>query len=216
MSQEGRNVEREKALDMAVSQIKRQYGNGAIMKMGETANQKIDVIPTGALSLDLALGVGGLPRGRIVELYGPESSGKCLTADTYVWTDHGLETVAEVFARCGQVASSTSRVTDVSSMGVKAVNEHGELEAVAHLTHNYVRPVKRIRLRSGRTVTATHNHPLRVLNERGAIVWRNVGSIETGDTVVSALFGADEAAGNGDMLSEDEAVLLGYLVAEGS
>jgi recombination protein RecA len=55
-----------------------------------------------------------------------------------------------------------------------------------------------------------------VLNERGAIVWRNVGSIETGDTVVSALFGADEAAGNGDMLSEDEAVLLGYLVAEGS
>jgi len=76
MSQEGRNVEREKALDMAVSQIERQFGKGAIMKMGEAANRKVDVIPTGALSLDLALGVGGVPRGRIVELYGPESSGK--------------------------------------------------------------------------------------------------------------------------------------------
>jgi len=61
---------------MAVSQIERQFGKGAIMKMGEAANRKVDVIPTGALSLDLALGVGGVPRGRIVELYGPESSGK--------------------------------------------------------------------------------------------------------------------------------------------
>ena len=69
-------MEREKALDMAVSQIERQFGKGAIMKMGEAANRKVDVIPTGALSLDLALGVGGVPRGRIVELYGPESSGK--------------------------------------------------------------------------------------------------------------------------------------------
>jgi recombination protein RecA len=76
MSQEGRNVEREKALDMAVGQIERQYGKGAIMKMGEAAKRKVDVIPTGALSLDLALGIGGVPRGRIVELYGPESSGK--------------------------------------------------------------------------------------------------------------------------------------------
>jgi recombination protein RecA len=76
MSQEGRNVEREKALDMAVGQIERQFGKGAIMKMGEAARRKVDIIPTGALSLDLALGIGGVPRGRIVELYGPESSGK--------------------------------------------------------------------------------------------------------------------------------------------
>jgi len=76
MSQEGSNVEREKALDMAVSQIERQFGKGAIMKMGEAAIRKVDVIPTGALALDLALGIGGVPRGRIVEVYGPESSGK--------------------------------------------------------------------------------------------------------------------------------------------
>jgi len=69
-------VERDKALDMALGQIERQFGKGAIMKMGEAAAQKVSVIPTGALALDLALGIGGVPRGRIVELYGPESSGK--------------------------------------------------------------------------------------------------------------------------------------------
>jgi recombination protein RecA len=76
MTEEGREVERDKALEMAVSQIERQFGKGAIMKMGEAAQRRVDVIPTGALSLDLALGIGGVPRGRIVEVYGPESSGK--------------------------------------------------------------------------------------------------------------------------------------------
>ncbi|MCI0425837.1 MAG: recombinase RecA [Actinobacteria bacterium] len=61
---------------MAVSQIERQFGKGAVMKMGEAAQRQVDVISTGALALDLALGIGGVPRGRIVELYGPESSGK--------------------------------------------------------------------------------------------------------------------------------------------
>jgi recombination protein RecA len=73
-------VERDKALDMALSQIERQFGKGAIMRMGEDAHVKIPSIPTGALSLDLALGIGGLPRGRVVEIYGPESSGKTTVA----------------------------------------------------------------------------------------------------------------------------------------
>ena len=76
MSEEGPEVERDKALEMAVSQIERQFGKGAIMKMGEAAERSVDVIPTGALSLDLALGIGGVPRGRVIEIYGPESSGK--------------------------------------------------------------------------------------------------------------------------------------------
>jgi recombination protein RecA len=73
-------VEREKALDMALGQIEKQFGKGAIMKMGEDNRVKIASIPTGALSLDLALGIGGLPRGRVVEVYGPESSGKTTVA----------------------------------------------------------------------------------------------------------------------------------------
>jgi recombination protein RecA len=73
-------VERDKALDMAMSQIEKQFGKGSVMKMGEKGTMKIETIPTGALALDLALGVGGLPRGRVVELYGPESSGKSTLA----------------------------------------------------------------------------------------------------------------------------------------
>src|SRR5438045_3760465 len=68
--------EREKAIDLALQQIERRFGKGAIMKLGEISNIQIEVIPTGSIALDLALGVGGVPRGRITESYGPESSGK--------------------------------------------------------------------------------------------------------------------------------------------
>jgi recombination protein RecA len=73
-------VERDKALDMALGQIEKQFGKGSVMKMGEKTTMGIEVVPTGALALDLALGVGGLPRGRVVEVYGPESSGKSTLA----------------------------------------------------------------------------------------------------------------------------------------
>lgn len=73
-------AERLKALGLAMDAIKKQYGDGSIMKLGDSKNQAIEVIPTGAITLDLALGVGGLPRGRIIEIYGPESSGKTTLA----------------------------------------------------------------------------------------------------------------------------------------
>jgi recombination protein RecA len=72
--------EHDKALGVTLSQIEKKFGRGSIMRMGETAHMAIEAIPTGALSLDLALGIGGLPRGRIVEIYGPESSGKSTLA----------------------------------------------------------------------------------------------------------------------------------------
>jgi recombination protein RecA len=73
-------VERDKALDMALGQIEKQFGKGSIMRMGENAHMVIEAVSTGALSLDLALGIGGLPRGRVIEIYGPESSGKSTLA----------------------------------------------------------------------------------------------------------------------------------------
>ena len=69
-----------KAIDMAVSQIEKQFGKGSIMRLGSHEKVKVEVIPTGALSLDIALGVGGIPKGRIIEIYGPESSGKTTLA----------------------------------------------------------------------------------------------------------------------------------------
>ncbi|MGQ0600653.1 MAG: recombinase RecA [Anaerolineales bacterium] len=67
---------KEKALDAALAQIKKQYGDGAVMRLGEASHLAVEAIPTGSLSLDLAIGIGGLPRGRVTEIYGPESSGK--------------------------------------------------------------------------------------------------------------------------------------------
>ncbi|MFW6378068.1 MAG: recombinase RecA, partial [Bacillota bacterium] len=78
--------EKEKALDSAVKRIEKQFGEGAIMRLGDSSSLDVEVIPTGCLPLDLALGVGGIPRGRIVELYGNESSGK---------TTLGLHIIAE-------------------------------------------------------------------------------------------------------------------------
>ncbi|MGE3833657.1 MAG: recombinase RecA [Acidimicrobiia bacterium] len=73
-------MEREKALEMALAQIDKNFGKGSIMKMGEKGSMRVETISTGALALDIALGVGGLPRGRVVEIYGPESSGKSTMA----------------------------------------------------------------------------------------------------------------------------------------
>ncbi|KNY26266.1 recombinase RecA [Pseudobacteroides cellulosolvens] len=73
-------MDKKKALEMALGQIEKQFGKGAVMKLGENSHLSVEVIPTGALGLDIALGVGGVPRGRIVEVYGPESSGKTTVA----------------------------------------------------------------------------------------------------------------------------------------
>ena len=72
--------ERKKALDIALSQIEKNFGKGSVMKLGEVGSVNVDAIPTGALSLDIALGIGGIPRGRIIEVFGPESSGKTTVA----------------------------------------------------------------------------------------------------------------------------------------
>ena len=74
------STDREKALEMALAQIDKQYGKGSIMRMGEKTTMAIEAVPTGALALDIALGIGGIPRGRIVEIFGPESSGKSTLA----------------------------------------------------------------------------------------------------------------------------------------
>ncbi|KKB38906.1 recombinase RecA [Bacillus thermotolerans] len=87
--------DRQAALDMALKQIEKQFGKGSIMKLGEQTERKISTSPSGSLALDAALGVGGYPRGRIIEIYGPESSGKTTVA---------LHAIAEVQANGGQAA----------------------------------------------------------------------------------------------------------------
>jgi hypothetical protein len=87
--------ERKAALDAALSKIEKQFGKGSIMKLGEQADRRVSTVSSGSLTLDVALGVGGYPRGRVVEIYGPESSGKTTVA---------LHAIAEVQKDGGQAA----------------------------------------------------------------------------------------------------------------
>lgn len=131
--------EKQKALDRAILQIEKQYGKGSIMKLGEQTSLDLEVIPTGSLSLDIALGVGGVPRGRIVEIYGPESSGKTTLA---------LHIMAEV-QKTGGIAAmvDAEHALDPSyarALGVDIDNllisqpDHGEqaLEIAEHLVRS--------------------------------------------------------------------------------
>ncbi|MGD8337177.1 MAG: DNA recombination/repair protein RecA, partial [Desulfobacterales bacterium] len=99
-------TDKARAVESAITQIERQFGKGSIMKLGDSPVVKVPVIPTGSLTLDLALGVGGLPRGRVVEIFGPESSGKTTLAlhavaeaqrqggiAAFVDAEHALDTV---------------------------------------------------------------------------------------------------------------------------
>ena len=88
-------MDKKKALETALEQIEKQYGKGAIMRLGENVAMNVDAISTGSLTLDLALGIGGVPRGRIIEIYGPESSGK---------TTLSLHIVAEAQKAGGEAA----------------------------------------------------------------------------------------------------------------
>ena len=89
------NLERQKALEAAMGQIEKQFGKGSVMKLGEFKAMNVEAIPTGALSLDIALGIGGIPKGRIIEVYGPESSGKTTLA---------LHMIAEAQKKGGEAA----------------------------------------------------------------------------------------------------------------
>ena len=89
------NLEKKKALEVALSQIEKQFGKGSVMKLGEYKAMNVEAIPTGALGLDIALGIGGVPRGRIIEIFGPESSGKTTLA---------LHIIAEAQKMNGEVA----------------------------------------------------------------------------------------------------------------
>ena len=102
MAKEKKNIEpvtvatdKKKALEIALAQIEKQFGKNSVMRMGQESAMNVSVIPTGSIGLDMALGIGGLPRGRIVEIYGPESSGKTTLA---------LHAVAQAQAMGGEVA----------------------------------------------------------------------------------------------------------------
>ena len=199
-----------KALQAALQQIERNFGKGAIMRMGDKPDVKIDSVPTGSLGLDIALGIGGVPKGRIMEIYGPESSGKCVTADTMMLSEDGLLSVEEFFEARGFRATNTTRIVPHAA---KLVNEKGEWESTSHLTWNGKRKVRRIETGIGSELGLTLRHPIRVMDDNGFIVWKNGEDIVEGD-IVPVMRGT-QSFPSSDKITQDEACLLGYLIADG-
>ena len=139
-----RSGDREKALETALVQIERQFGKGSVMRLGDEVRAPMEVIPTGSIALDVALGIGGLPRGRVVEIYGPEGSGKALALDTPIptlkgWTTMGeLSPGEELFAGDGtptRVTFVTPVMTDHECFRVKFSDG---AEVVADADHQWV------------------------------------------------------------------------------
>ena len=124
---ETENSEKKRALEMALAGIEKQFGKGSIIRMGDRPVQNIEVIPTGCLDLDMALGVGGLPRGRVIEIYGPESSGKTTVAlhvvaeaqkaggvAAFIDAEHALDPIYAKKLGCRPNRSSSSRFRPTS------------------------------------------------------------------------------------------------------
>lgn len=189
-------------------QLNKDYGDGAVF-YGEEKMTGLDVVPTGSVLLDDAIGVGGFPRGRIVEVYGPESSGKCLTADTMINTERGLKTIKEIFEENGVTPSCTTKTVEKS---VGLVNRHGKIEKTTHFTANGRRNVVTIKTASGAQVRSTQNHPHLVMSKSGNWVWRKAQEISPGDyLVVSRTHGVF-----GDTkISKNDAYLIGVAIADG-
>lgn len=205
------NENKKKSLESALSMLDRSFGKGAVMRMGDKPNQNIDSISTGSIGLDLALGIGGLPRGRIIEIYGPESSGKCLTADTMVLSENGLVSIAELFAHYGHnVVSTTKIVEEVAGL----LNENGKLENTSHFTWNGKRKVRKIKTALGNELSPTYNHPVRILDKTGFVVWKKAKDIQIGD--ILPVMRGTETYGTNTSIDAETAQFLGYLMADGS
>lgn len=153
---------------------------------------------------------GGLPFGRMLEMFGDSSTGKCLTGDTTLLTERGMLTISELYRLEGFLPTCVQKDVEHS---VGLINENGEIEQTSHFVWNGRRKFKRIKLKSGGEIEATHKHPIRVITERGEIAWRFASEIKIGDHLPTMRgtmqFGKEE-------LSEDEAKLIGYIVADGS
>src|SRR5512140_128154 len=191
---------KQKALEAALAQIEKQYGKGSIMKMDDAAIKDIDVVSTGSLGLDIALGVGGLPRGRVVEIYGPESSGKTtLTLQVIAEMQKMGGTAAFIDAEhvIDSVAALTPKAEIEGEMGDAQMGLHARLmsQALRKLTANIKRSntlvifINQIRMKIGvmfgNPETTTGGNALKFYASVRIDI-RRTGAIKKGDEVIGS------------------------------
>lgn len=176
----------------AVEEIKQRFGEGAIMKLKEVRAVDVDVIPTGSISLDLALGVAGIPRGRVIEIFGPESSGKCVKSDTVVFSELGMLPIA-VFGN--------SEVPEFQKKEIFVYSEKS-YEKTSHFYNGGLKSTIRIKTNYGYELEGTYNHRIRVLDKNGNYLFRRLDELQPTDYV--AIQRGQNCFGKGIDLSDFE------------
>lgn len=214
-----------KSVDLAIKEIQEKYGDGSIMKLGDARKVDVDVIPTGSISLDLALGVGGIPRGRVIEVYGPESSGKCVRDDTIIFSEHGMLPI-RVFGDLHKLEFQKKEVY---------VYSENCFEKTSHFYNGGLKKTIKVVTSYGYEIEGTPNHRIRVLDKDGGYLFRRLDELQPTDHVAiqrgQNCFGkgfdlsgfAYEIKKNNSrgkrfakrILDEDLAKLMGYLIGDG-
>lgn len=204
----------QKGIDLALKAIKKSWGEGsdAICDVSEN----YEAIPTGYDDLDslLTRGAHGLLLGGIIELFGSESSGKCLTKDTYCFTKNGMMTVEEIFEENNVPIKASVGYTEKE---IELLNGKQEFEKTSHFYRNgsgsNLGTIKIESIR-GFKIEGTHNHPIRVMNKHGYIVWKKLKQITKDDYLCIArgpgIWPADSK------VTVQEASLIGFLLSEGT
>mgnify|MGYP001615775077 CR=1 FL=1 len=179
-------------LQEAVDEIKQRFGEGAIMKLKEARAVDVDVIPTGSISLDLALGVGGVPRGRVIEIFGPESTGKCVKSDTIILSEIGMLPIS-VFGNLN--------IPEFQKKEIFLYSEHS-YEKTTHFYNGGLKPTIKIKTNYGYELEGTPNHRVRVLDENGNYLFRRLDELQSTDHV--AIQRGQNCFGNGVDLTDFE------------
>lgn len=199
--------ERAKIREKTLKYLEKQGIGDAYIPLDEDSNQNLETISSGSLILDRVFGVGGWPRGRICEVFGPEAVGKCVTSDTLISTVNGLLTVDEIFESQNIPTNQSNISYDIE---YPLINRYGVVENTKRFTCNGVRKTFTIKTKSGNTVTATSNHPHLTMNTRGNWIWKYTGNITNQDYL---MLPRELPFGN-TKVDLDTAYMYGLLIAD--
>ena len=214
-------------IEDTLNAIKTKFGEDSIMKLGEKPRVDVNAISTGSIGLDSALGVGGLPRGRIIEVFGPESSGKCISRNSIIFSEHGMLPI-DAF---GKLA-----IPGFQKQRTYVYAEHC-YEQTSHFYNQGLKNTIRVETRNGFAIEGTPNHRIRVMTREGNYIFRRLDELQLDDYI--AIQRGQNYFGSGVDLSEfsyavhpqnkngkrftppsvittDMAHLMGYLVGDGT
>jgi recombination protein RecA len=169
----------DKNMNEITAALQKRYGKECVLFLNERP-QKVDVIPTGSLLLNKALGIGGFPRGRIVEIYGPQMTGKCLPESTYIATAQGLLTIKEIMDKSGIAIATSGSVEKKISL----LNRFDLYEDTKRFVFNGKKDILKIRTKSGHVISSTANHPHLVFELYDKLSWIESSQIKTGHYLV--------------------------------